>query len=175
MIGFAESGRFAWNTSFYGNNAKFTPISKELGLAGGLDMAEVVLVSQRVKLTNIAATTIRQGANLVDDAAKGGKNLLSAGEVLRIENAATRIGKPITVVGSRATPGRVSNGVNTFTGKISDWDYIIEGGLKNSREWSKIKNSLPGAKSIIDNTPSMIDIHKGPLRPGYPSITIFPR
>lgn len=72
LTSFAESGRFAWNTSFYGSNAKFTPISKELGLAGGLDMAEVVLVSQRVKLTNIAATTIRQGANLADDAARGG-------------------------------------------------------------------------------------------------------
>jgi hypothetical protein len=111
---------------------------------------------------------------LVDEAA-GGANVLSKSEYLRIQNAATRINKPITVVGSRATPGKVSNGINTVTGSISDWDYIIGGGIKNSREWSKIKNSLPGAKSTIDNIPRMIDIHKGPVWPGYPSITIYPR
>ena len=107
--------------------------------------------------------------------AQAATSILDAGDVVRIENAATRIGKPITVVGSRAIPGRVSNGVNTLTGSASDWDYIIQGGLQNSREWSKIKNSLSGAKSVINNVQSMIDIHKGPIWPGYPSITIHPR
>jgi len=91
---------------------------------------------------------------------------LTSGELLRIENAATRIQKPITIVGSRAS-GKA--------GAYSDWDYIIEGGIKNSKEWSKIKNSLPGAKSNVDNTPNMIDIHSGPALPGYPAITINPR
>jgi hypothetical protein len=95
-----------------------------------------------------------------------GKGLLSPGELARIENAATRINKPITVVGSRAS-GKA--------GAYSDWDYIIEGGLKNSREWSKIKNSLPGARSILDNTPRNIDILPGPVWSGYPYITIYPR
>lgn len=103
------------------------------------------------------------------------KQVLSTGDLLRIENAATRINKPITVVGSRAIEGRVQNGINTLTGKVSDWDYIIEGGLKNSREWSKIKNSLPGAKSSFDNIPNMIDIHKGPIDLTKPYITIYPR
>ena len=103
------------------------------------------------------------------------KEIISSGDFLRIENAATRINKPITVVGSRAVEGRVQNGINTLTGKVSDWDYIIEGGLKNSREWSKIKNSLPGAKSSFDNIPNMIDIHKGPIDLTKPYITIYPR
>jgi hypothetical protein len=94
-----------------------------------------------------------------------GTDVLSKSEVLRIQNAATRINKPIHVVGSRAI-GKA--------GPYSDWDYIIEGGL-NSKEWSTIKNSLPGARSILDNTTRMIDIHSGPVWPGYPYITIFPR
>ncbi len=66
------------------------------------------------------------------------KVLLQASELLRIENATTRIGKPITVVGSRA-----SGTAKAF----SDWDYVIEGGL-NSKNWSKIKNSLPALRSL---------------------------
>jgi RHS repeat-associated protein len=85
-------------------------------------------------------------------------------EMLRIENAATRINKPIHLVGGRAA------------GKITgDWDYIIEGGLKNSREWSKIKNSLPGAKSVLDNTPRDIDIIREALNPNLPHVTFYPR
>lgn len=92
------------------------------------------------------------------------ENLLNVNEVLRIENAATRIGKPINVVGSRAS-GKASG--------YSDWDYIIEG-LTN-KEWKSIKNSLPGAKSIIDNTPRRIDIIKEPLDISRPYIKINPK
>ncbi|MGS2765232.1 DUF6443 domain-containing protein [Sinomicrobium sp. M5D2P9] len=99
-----------------------------------------------------------------DVATKGGKSVLSAGELARIENAATRINKPITVVGSRAS-GKA--------GAYSDWDYVIEG--LNSKNWSKIKNSLPGSRSILDNTPRNIDIFKGPVNPNLPHITIYPR
>jgi hypothetical protein len=83
---------------------------------------------------------------------------------MRIENAATRIKKPITVVGSRAEGS---------AGAYSDWDYVIEG--LNSKGWSKIKNSLPGSRSILDNTPRNIDIFKGPLNPNLPHIIIYPR
>ena len=100
----------------------------------------------------------------IEEAAKGGKSLLSAGELARIENAATRIGKPINVVGSRAS------GTAKAT---SDWDYVIEG-LTN-KQWKQIKNSLPGAPSRIDNLPRMIDIFKGPVDPTKPFITIFPK
>ncbi|WP_156309486.1 nucleotidyltransferase family protein [Sphingobacterium endophyticum] len=97
-------------------------------------------------------------------AAKTGKSLLRAGELARIENAATRIGKPINVVGSRAS------GTAKAT---SDWDYVIES-LTN-KQWKQIKNSLPGAPSKIDNLPRMIDIFKGPVDPTKPFITIFPK
>ncbi len=103
-----------------------------------------------------------------DDALKmlnAEKGILSAGDALRIENAATRINKPITVVGSRA---------NGTAGAYSDWDYVIEGGL-NSRDWSKIKNSIPGAKSTIDNTPRNIDIFTGAVDKTKPHVTINPR
>ncbi|WET69681.1 nucleotidyltransferase domain-containing protein [Sphingobacterium sp.] len=96
-------------------------------------------------------------------AAKG-ESLLSAGELARIENAAARIGKPINVVGSRAS------GTAKAT---SDWDYVIEG-LTN-KQWKQIKNSLPGAPSRIDKLPRMIDIFKGPVDPTKPFITIFPK
>jgi hypothetical protein len=105
------------------------------------------------------------------DVAKGGKyaskaeNVISASDLLRIENAATRIGKPITVVGSRA-----SGTANAY----SDWDYVIEGGL-NSKNWSKIKNSLPGAKSTIDNVGRNMDIFTGSVNTSLPHIKINPR
>jgi len=51
---------------------------------------------------------------------------------------------------------------------------MIEGGL-NSRNWSKIKNSIPGAKSTIDNTPRNIDIFTGSVNKSKPHITINPR
>ena len=97
-------------------------------------------------------------------AAESGGNVLSPGELLRIENAATRINKPITVVGSRATG---------TAGAYSDWDYVIP--RLNSRNWSTIKNSLPGSRSVFDNTPRNIDIFKGPLDQTKPHIIINPR
>jgi hypothetical protein len=91
------------------------------------------------------------------------KNVISSGDYLRIENAASRINKPITVVGSRASG----------TAKAySDWDYVIEG--LNRKEWSKIKNSIPGARSTFDNTPRNIDIFKT-LDLSRPYLTIYPR
>ncbi|AZA93477.1 RHS repeat-associated core domain [Chryseobacterium nakagawai] len=91
------------------------------------------------------------------------KEIISSGDFLRIENAATRINKPITVVGSRAT-GKAK--------AYSDWDYVIEN--LNNKEWSKIKNSIPGARSTIDNTPRNIDIFKK-LDLSRPYLTIHPR
>ena len=97
-------------------------------------------------------------------ATQTGANTLTASEYLRIENAATRINMPINVVGSRAS--------GTATA-YSDWDYIIEG--INKHNWNKIKNSLPGARAILDNTPRNIDIIKEPLDRTKPFITIYPR
>ena len=91
-------------------------------------------------------------------------SVISKTDLLRIENAATKINKSITVVGSRA---------KGTAGAYSDWDYVIEG-LTN-KEWKKIKNSLPGSKSVMDNTPRNIDIFKGSVRTNEPHVTINPR
>jgi hypothetical protein len=96
---------------------------------------------------------------------KEGNNVISKGEIRRIENAATRINKPIHLVGSRASG---------TAGIYSDWDYIIEGGIKKM-EWNKIKNSLPGSRSILNNTPRNIDLLNGHLDKAKPHITIYPR
>ncbi|MBV4360610.1 nucleotidyltransferase family protein [Pinibacter aurantiacus] len=98
------------------------------------------------------------------EGAIGVESVLSEAELLRIENAATRIQKPINIVGSRA-----KGTANAY----SDWDYVIEG-LTN-QEWKQIKNSLPGSGSVLDNTPRNIDIFKGPVLTNYPYITINPR
>ncbi len=92
-------------------------------------------------------------------------SILTSSEFLRIENAATRIGKPINVVGSRA---------NGTANAYSDWDYVIEKGI-NSKDWSKIKNSLPGSRSTLDNIPRNIDIFTGTVDKTKPFLTIPPR
>jgi len=91
------------------------------------------------------------------------KSVLTEAEILRIQNAADRINKPITVVGSRASG---------TAGAYSDWDYVIKG-LTN-KEWKKIKNSIPGAPSRADNMPRMIDVFKGEVNESLPHITIYP-
>ena len=89
---------------------------------------------------------------------------ISKGEALRIQNAATKINKTISVVGSRAA-GKA--------GAYSDWDYVIKG-LTN-KQWKSVKNSLPGSKSIMDNTPRNIDIHQPPLQVDKPYIMFHPK
>ena len=41
---------------------------------------------------------------------------------------------------------------------MADWDYVIPG--LTSKNWSMVKNSLPVARSFLDNTPRNIDIFK---------------
>jgi RHS repeat-associated protein len=113
LISFAESGRFAWNSIYHGSNAKFTPISKKLGMAGGLDMGKVTLVTNRVKLTNIAATTIRQGANLADNAAKTSSNLWKVGSYKNLRGL--EAGLDAHHVGQRALMKKFVPGYNSST------------------------------------------------------------
>jgi len=88
---------------------------------------------------------------------------IDEGGILRIRNAAMRINKTIYLVGSRA-----SRTHNAF----SDFDYIIP--TINSKEWHKIKNSLPGAKSLIDNLPNRIDLLKVEIDLTRPYIKVNP-
>ena len=98
-----------------------------LGIAGAIpvDGPAVGLLTKTPGITNSVAAVIKD-ASTVDH------GVIAGGDALRIQKAANKIDKPITVVGSRAS-GTAKAG--------SDWDYVIPG-LKNS-EWKKIKNSLP--------------------------------
>lgn len=89
---------------------------------------------------------------------------LSKSEYTRIQNAANQIKKPISVVGSRGS-GKA--------GPYSDWDYVIEG--ITHKEKRTIRNSIPGAKSIMDNKPRSIDFLRGPVWKGFPHIPIYPQ
>ena len=89
---------------------------------------------------------------------------IAEGGIKRIQNAANRIKKPITVVGSRAS--------GTATA-ASDFDYVIPA-LKNA-DWKKIKNSLPGAAISAENLPRRIDVFKGAIDPKKPHITVTPK
>ncbi len=139
------------------NIAIGTDIVVGAALTGGSSNTKYIGTIPKV----VAGGVVAKGATgLIDDA----EGVLSKGNYLRIQNAATRINKPITVVGSRASG----------TAKAySDWDYVIPG--LNNRDWSKIKNSLPGSRSILDNTPRNIDIFKGPVDATKPHIIIYPR
>ena len=135
-----------------------------LGVASSTNLPKGTAVSRSGMNDAGKTANSTQSTTTVTTTAEGSMNTLSSGEYTRIQNAATRINKPINVVGSRA------NGTARPT---SDWDYVIPG--LNSKGWDKIKNSLPGSKSIIDNTKRNVDIFKGPLGPSKPHITIPPK
>ena len=74
-----------------------------------------------------------------------------------------RINKTIYLVGSRAAGTH-----NAY----SDFDYIIP--TIRSKEWTKIINSLPGAKVPQDNVPNRIDLLKVSVDLSRPHIKINP-
>jgi predicted nucleotidyltransferase len=88
---------------------------------------------------------------------------IDEGGYLRIKNAAMRINKTIYLVGSRAARTHQA---------YSDFDYIIP--TITSKEWAKIKNSLPGAKILQDNLPNRIDLLKVSVDFSRPYIIINP-
>lgn len=154
-------------------NENINPLTPIIETILGKEYSAQGFVNDKSRLNSFAQVTMQfcpigkvvgRGERIFANvAAKTGTSVLSAGDALRIENAATRIGKPITVVGSRA---------KGTAGAFSDWDYVIEG--LNNKGWKQIKNSLPGSKSVLDNTPRNIDIFKT-LDPTKPHITIYPR
>ncbi|WSB02518.1 polymorphic toxin-type HINT domain-containing protein [Streptomyces sp. NBC_01794] len=88
---------------------------------------------------------------------------LTGSERARIQNAADRIGHPISVVGSRSI-GKA--------GPESDWDYVITG--INSRTKHSVKSSLPqGAVEL--GYGRRYDIFTSELAEGAPYITFHPR
>ena len=120
------------------------------------------LMPVAVQGTASAWTGLRYGS--IPKATSSEVSVISSSDLLRIQNAATRINKTISVVGSRAK--------GTATA-YSDWDYVIIG--MTNKEWKKIKNSLPGAASRGDGMSRNIDVIKTPVWPGAPHVTVNPK
>jgi hypothetical protein len=89
---------------------------------------------------------------------------LTAREILRIQNAATRSGTEIAVVGSRVNPNKALTAA-------SDYDYVISA---NSATRRSLSGSLPGAKNINEGIPGNLDIFKGPVDSTLPFVIFFP-
>lgn len=105
--------------------------------------------------SNAAASTVRVGPGAALENITGG-------EVLRIQNAANRIGQPISLVGSRATGE---------AGGYSDWDYVITG-IRGSTLHS-VSSSLPRGPMEL-GVGRQIDVFRGPLDETLPHLTFFP-
>lgn len=128
-------------------------IDVALGSKGMGNTAKVVNAVDEV--SDAAKVVTNVSSEIVENIGEGG--------VKRIQNAANRINEPISLVGSRAS------GTAKTT---SDFDYVI-GGV-SSKKIDKIKNSLPGAPSRVDNQPRRIDFFKGEVDTSKPYITINP-
>ncbi|MFF3127582.1 polymorphic toxin-type HINT domain-containing protein [Streptomyces sp. NPDC057908] len=111
--------------------------------------------------------------NSCGPAAGAGANLsnLTGSERARIQNAANRIGEPISVVGSRALGPRSATNPDGV-GHLSDWDFVITG--INSRTKHSVSSSLPKA-DITVGVGRQQDIFTGPLDTTKPHITFYPQ
>ncbi|MFB6937430.1 polymorphic toxin-type HINT domain-containing protein [Streptomyces chartreusis] len=103
----------------------------------------------------------------------GGANLsnLSGSVIARIQNAANRIGKPISLVGSRTLGPRTDANPDGF-GHNSDWDYVITG--INSRTKHSVSSSLPMGDVTL-GVGRRQDIFTGPLDTTRPHVTFHPQ
>lgn len=92
----------------------------------------------------------------------GSPDFLTPGEIARIQNAANRIGRPINLVGSRATG---------TSGPGSDWDYVIDA---NAPSRNSVSRSLPGAGNLSEGIRPNLDVFNGQLDPGAPYVRFTP-
>jgi hypothetical protein len=130
LAGTATGGAVGYGAGFgYANHMGgiMSGVGAQIGSVGGMAGGGWAVYGTKLAKAGGEVATAAAARQTAKEAAKGGTNVLSKNELLRIENAATRINKPINVVGSRAT-GKA--------GAYSDWDYVIEG--LNSRNWSTI-------------------------------------
>nr|WP_157529131.1 RHS repeat-associated core domain-containing protein [Kibdelosporangium sp. MJ126-NF4] len=120
----------------------------------GLHTYFVLVAGKPVLVHNACGPEVGGGASLGN---------ITAAEARRIQNAADKIGRPITLVGSRA-------GGNVHA--ESDWDYIIEG--MNNKTKKKVGNSLP-LGPIELGVGRRIDFLNTTLDKSRPYITFHPR
>ncbi len=141
------------------------PASKDPKNVSGAMVATAGLVLAVAGVKSAAAAEAAAQPSLGPVAGGGAEvSNITAAEAARIQNAATRIGKPITLVGSRA------RGTATAA---SDWDYFVEA---NSATRRSVARSLPGSRNIAvgENGFLQLDIFKGPLDPARPHIIFSP-
>lgn len=87
---------------------------------------------------------------------------MSGADAAKIQATADRIGKPVHVVGSRASG---------TAGPESDWDYVVTGA--NSKIKDKIKWMAPSG--VRTGQGKGLDIFTGPLNEDLPYITFHPK
>ena len=150
------------------NGLKVADVAKEAAQAAKASQKVAQAGKELAQVAKSYGKVARRSETIADvsKVAKGVSEVvqLTEPELQRIQNAANKIGKLICVVGSRAKG----------TAKVtSDFDYVIEG--INSKQWGKIKNSLPGAPSRIDNLPRHIDLLRGPVDTAKSHVTIYPK
>jgi len=92
----------------------------------------------------------------------GSPDFLTPDKIARIQNAANRIGRPINLVGSRATG---------ITGPNFDWDYAIDA---NAPTRNSVSRSLPGAGNLSEGVRPNIDVFNGQVNPGAPYVQFTP-
>ncbi|MCX5417292.1 polymorphic toxin-type HINT domain-containing protein [Streptomyces sp. NBC_00059] len=122
----------------------------------------VLAGSTPILVHNSCGPTAGSGASLSN---------LTGSERARIQNAANRIGQPISVVGSRSLGPRSETNPDGV-GHMSDWDYVITG--INSRTKHSVSSSLPKA-DITVGVGRQQDIFTGPLDTTKPHITFYPQ
>lgn len=149
-IGTATSG-----LSTIKSGAKLVRLADRVADAGGL--GKVAKVADDV-------ASSAGGAKGVEPLVRGGASLdnITAQQALRIQNAANRIGKDISLVGSRARGTSKSE---------SDWDYVINA---NARVRNSVSSSLPGSGNPSEGVRKSIDVFREPLDEALPSITFSP-
>ncbi|MEV6446102.1 RHS repeat-associated core domain-containing protein [Amycolatopsis sp. NPDC051716] len=112
-----------------------------------------VMVGTTPVLVHNCTPTAANGASLEN---------ISGGDAAKIQATADRIGKPVHLVGSRASG---------TAGPESDWDYVVTGA--NSKIKDKIKWIAPSG--VRTGQGKGLDIFTGPLNEDLPYITFYPK
>jgi hypothetical protein len=119
----------------------------------GVSAAPRRFVAAETAATATEQVVVRGGADLAK---------VTGQDQAAIQSAATRIGKPISLVGSRST-GNIS--------MASDYDYVVTGATKE--DIAILRKALPSTYMGIGEPPG-IDIFTSGLQPGMPYITFNP-
>ncbi len=90
---------------------------------------------------------------------------LTSNEQARVQNAANRSGKDISVVGSRVNP-------NKDLRPDSDFDFVID---VNAKTRNSLSRSLPGSKNVRESISNNQDIFKGSVNIDKPHVIFHPR